>query len=83
MGHQAQPRLAVPLELPVEVDPVLLLLFPSGFSRASDALCLDRHPVDDLLLPFEQAPELGPNSPWGTWVDYMPASADRQRAQWM
>src|SRR2546423_5829317 len=46
VGHQAQASLPVALECPVQVDPVLLLLFPPGLSRARDALGFDRHRLD-------------------------------------
>src|SRR6202011_6116481 len=63
VGHQTQTRVAVPLELAVEIDPVLGLLFPTGFSRARDALCLDRHRQTTSFGPVTNRPgELGSNS---------------------
>ena len=43
MRHQAEAGVAIPLELAVQVDPVLCLLFAPGLGGASDALRLDRH----------------------------------------
>src|SRR4029077_742006 len=63
VGHQAQSRVGVTLDLAVEIHPVLRLLLPPRFSRARGAFCLDRHRQTTSFVPCEQAwVELSANS---------------------
>src|SRR5690348_16837616 len=52
VGHQPEAGIGVALELAIQIDPVLRLLFLPGLSRAGDALCLDRHSETTSFCAF-------------------------------